>query len=691
MKDHLKKVLILFPILIVISVYYRWFFLPDIIGGDWLYLFKESLENYYFLVPSWNTWQGNGLGGTNPIYFLQSFEYLTVFIATFLHIPWPIIYKFFWFGFFIFSSVSSSMYLLSVVLPKTTLWQRLIAAMIFISNTYVLMLVGGGQMGVALAYSVAPLVLARFIKVIDHIIDSNKNFQFSIFNFQLALLAGLTLSLQALFDPRIAYTIMIAVTIYLLFKVRKNILNILLLIFHTFIIPGLITLLLHIFWILPLIVFSQNTCERFCEAYTGVGIVRFLSFSTFSQGLSLLHPNWPENIFGKVGFMKPEFILIPVLAFFSLLFLSNSAMKQFHNRVILFFALLGIVGAFLAKGANPPFGDFYLWLFENIPGFEMFRDPTKFYLLVALSYSVLIPFSIYSIYKWLSSKCKVQSAKLQFKIQNYSLSLILIFFIIHWVVLIHPAIFGQLGGTLKKHEVPKEYVMLKDFLHKQPEFFRTLWVPRQQRFTFLSNIHPSVEAGALFNATSSAQAIRGIKEKGYQYFSELAVKYVIVPYDSLGEFFLTDRKYDKIIPEKISKSLENVPWLKKINGFGNITIFEVLLPKNHFWLEKSGKISYKMVSPTQYIVNVSTIHGQKLTFSEKYNPSWVAKVGDKAIKSKKTLNNLNSFALEKGGYDLEVIFLQDKAYGYGRAISLVAFLGVLFFIFKYRKSSSLSN
>ncbi len=677
MKNKLNIFSILFFGFIFISVFHKWFFQGEIIGGDWPYLFKESLNNYHFLVPSWNVWQGNGLGGTNPIYFLQSFENITIFFANFLNIPWSIIYKIFWFGFFIFLSVASSTYFINAILGKLMLWQKLLGAIVFTTNTYILMLVDGGQMGIALAYSIAPLVLAKFIKLVDHINSSNKNFQ-------LALLAGLTLSLQVLFDPRIAYVSMIVVAIYAALKIKSNISNIFYLAFYVFVIPGIIVVLLHIFWILPLLSFSQDLYQRFADSDNSLGMVKFLSFSDFSQSLSLLHPNWSENIFGKVGFMKPEFILIPVIAYSSLLF-------KFKGKVI-FFALIGLLGAFLAKGANPPFGELYLWSFENVPGFGMFRDSSKFYLLIALSYSVLIPFGIYSICEWFNSKLKSQNSKLQFKIQNYLPIILFLLLIIYWAFLIRPAVLGQLNGTFKKHEVSKEYIDLKDFLYKQPEFFRTLWVPRQQRFTFFSNVHPSVEAGPLFNATSSAEVIRELrKTDANEYLSYLSVKYIIVPYDSLGEFFLTDRKYDKTIPEKIYKNLETIPWLKKIDGFGDIVIFEVPSPKDHFWLEKSGKIFYKMISPTQYTVNASAIHDQKLIFSEQYNPSWVAKIGDKEIKSEKTPENLNSFALKKGDYGLEVIFLQDKAYNYGRAISFVTFLIVLFFIFKYRKHSSLSN
>ena len=67
------------------------------------------------------------------------------------------------------------------------------------------------------------------------------------------------------------------------------------------------------------------------------------------------------------------------------------------KKQIRFFLILSLLGVFLAKGSNEPFGQIYIWLFEHIPGFVMFRDPTKWYMLIAVSYSVLIPYSIYKI------------------------------------------------------------------------------------------------------------------------------------------------------------------------------------------------------------------------------------------------------------------------------------------------------
>lgn len=689
-------------ILILGSVYYRWFTLNPIIGGDWPYFFNETLKEFPLLFPSWNTWLGNGWGGTNSIYFLQMFQDFTVLFTTFLKIPWVVVYKVLWFGGFITFSVFSSVYLSKSVLHTREVWVHLISPLIFATNTYVLMLVDGGQMGIALAYSVSPLALGVFIKLTNLISSSKFNSKFKVQNSKFSIIAGLVLALQVIFDPRIAYITMIGVALYFSFNVTKNMVKNLHLTLFVFVIPAAFAVLLHATWILPLLITRQNVASELGDAYSSLGIVKFLSFSSFSQTLSLLQPNWPENIFGKVGFMKSEFLAIPILAYSSLLFIKNSKLsprgeagktqnfnnnltiKQFNNKAILFFAFLGIIGAFLAKGANPPFGEVYLWLFDHVSGFVFFRDSTKFYLFTTLSYSVLIPYSFWAISNKASSIGKhVHIIKF----------LLFTSFVLFWLFTIRQAVTGQLNGTFQHHEVPNEYFKLKNFLSDQPDFFRTFWIPREQRFTYYSTAHPSLEATHLFNATTSTKMISMLKKPETQkYFEELNVKYVIVPYDSLGEIFQKDRKYDEAGYKNIITELKGITWLKKIDGFGKIAVFQTPYYNDHIYLSGNGKITSGMSTPYRYLVTVSIDKPQKLIFSEKYNPDWVIKDGKNTVHSQKTSTGFNSFALnKKGTYSFEIYFSQEDYYFYGRIISIVTILLVAYLIFILPRSFSLRN
>src|SRR3989344_5497997 len=378
-----KKLVDLLFLLLILYVFKTWFLLNPLSSGDWSFNFRQTLKSFTIFPYTWS-WTGfvTGLGG-NTSFFLGLSTYFSStanILSNFFNIPWVLIEKFVWFWPFLMISVFSSHFLFKKLFSEKF---ALLSPSIFLFNTYILMIVGGGQMGIAIAYSIVPLVLYSFIKL-------NRNIKLKY-----SLLFGVLFGILVMFDLRIAYIMLFALVIYFLFNIKqliigKDLKEIVINISYIFIIPFAVSSFLHAFWILPLLVFHQNPVQSFGTVYTSVEAVKFFSFAKFEDAISLLHPNWPENIFGKVGFMKPEFLILPILAYSSLLFVSikHKTENRKQRTYILFFAFLGLLGAFLAKGANEPFGGVYLWLFQNIPGFVMFRDPTKWYALIAVSYSI---------------------------------------------------------------------------------------------------------------------------------------------------------------------------------------------------------------------------------------------------------------------------------------------------------------
>ncbi|NCU42685.1 MAG: hypothetical protein EOM19_08355 [Candidatus Moranbacteria bacterium] len=67
------------------------------------------------------------------------------------------------------------------------------------------------------------------------------------------------------------------------------------------------------------------------------------------------------------------------------------------REYILFFALVALVGMLLGKQVSEPFPTLYNWLYETFPGFNAFREASKFYVLIALGYAV----GIASLVDWL--------------------------------------------------------------------------------------------------------------------------------------------------------------------------------------------------------------------------------------------------------------------------------------------------
>lgn len=510
---------------IIVKVFFSWLSFTDTLSsGDWPYLFLENIKEFSFVPQPEFLWLA-------PYYQIP-----TKIFVEYLNVPWEIFERLFWFWPFVLLCIISSYYL-------TKSW---VGVLVYTANTYILMVVGGGQMGVALAYALAPLVLKSFINVIDRTVSRYQNIKYQISNIKNSLVTGVYLAILTMFDPRIGYATMLAVFLYFLFHFRLKA------IVAVFLIPVALATVLNLYWIVSMI---RNGVPIESAGFASVAGFRYLSFTDFSNAFGLLHPNWPENIFGKVSFMKPEFLLLPIVAFASLLFVKRS------DKRILFFALLALVGAFLAKGAREPFGIVNELLFQYIPGMSMFRDATKFYILIALSYAVLIPYSL---------------VKISALNKNYGKYIVYGLFFVLFLFSIRQAFLGELGGTFKSREVPKEYIMLKDYILREPAFFTTFWIPSQQRFGLSSKNHPAINAQAYFDASS----VKEIQDKftnndSPQFLRDAAVGFVIVPYDSEGELFVTDRRYDETLYMETIQTLEGIPWLIRRSDFGKLAVFEV--------------------------------------------------------------------------------------------------------------------
>lgn len=474
---------------------------------------------------------------------------------------------------------------------------------------------------------------------------------------------------MVLFDPRLAYILVMAVLIYwfiaVLFEKKVS-----LRLAYFFSIPFLIMLLLHSFWLLPLIVFRVNPITNLGAAYSSLASVKYFSFADFSHALTLLHPNWPDNIFGMVYFLRPEFLVIPTLAFLSLLFITKKNTKQ--NVVILSFALYGLSGAFLAKGANDPGGSLYLWLFSHLPGFNVFRDPAKFYLLTALSYSILIPLTLNFVLRFFSNNIRFRT-------------IVILFFILFWLFSVRQAVFGELKGTFAVHTVPADYNKLKKFIN-QPEYFRTFWIPNTQRYGLNNYLHPALDAATALNTGSASAILNWVNSAyGIEELTRWSVKYVILPFDSQGEIFLDDRKYSEKVRSFYQTSLDTNTYLKKISIPGideKLTIYEVSNPRDHLRLDGNNpgaKMSWLMHFPTDYTVIISGLTKSAiLVFSESYDPNWQIEINGKVIRSSATTDRLNSFRLSpdsNGIFKME--YTPQKYEQLGMIISLTSVILII--------------
>ena len=620
-----------------IFLFYRFFISAvPFVAHDFPLLFSQSRDFSPFWVISWDYMGGGAIGASAfKTMWIDLYANFVYFVSNSANIPWWLSQRIFWLVPFVLISVFSS-YKLSGLFIRSPIYKTS-AAIIYTFNSYILLIVGGGQFGIAFSYALSPLVLYGLLKLFE---KSNLNTLFIS-----SLLSGLLIA----FDPRISFLTFGIAALWYLFLIRDFSFTKLKYIFLNFIIAGF----LNSYWVLPgLLSIINSSVSGGVSNYFSVPGVKFLSFATFENSMSFLHPNWPENIFGKIYFQKPEFLLIPILAFGSLLFKVK--------KELLFFAGIGLAGIFLGKGANEPFGQVYLFLFQNVPGFNLFRDPTKFYILIALSYSLLIPFFL---------------EQLNTKFKKYR-HLIIFLFIIYFLFLLKPAWSGELTGIFKPKEIPNEYLKLTQFLKDDKNFSRTLWIPKRQKYGFFEPAHPAADSEVLF----AKRQLASISEKE---FSDLSIKYLIVPTDPEGEIFLKDRKYDEKQRERTIRRVEQLN-LSQLVGFDNLSIYQAKNPKGHFWSPSTSlRVNYRFINPTEYEVSIENAEkGDVLVFSEGFDPNWkiqvLASQGETLQGYSQKFGNLNSFVLPKSGnYELKVSYKVQKWVNVGLVISGLTLLGLI--------------
>ncbi len=638
---------------------------------DLPFFFNEQLQNFYYYPYVWDSTRGNGFGeDISGVLWLRTFIYSTAgFLHNSLGLDWFWITIVYYSLFVLFSGIS--IYFFVRTLFGKNWYTFFISLLIYISNTYILMIIHGGQVGVMLAYSLTPLVLGLSIKLLQN----------NRFNIKLSLITGFFLALQAFLDVRLAYMSFVFVCfLFLVFSYihvsRKSFLQFFSSRVLHLVICAVTVFLLHSFWILPSVFSLQDTFE----SGKGDVSVDFLSFAELENSISLLHPNWPENIFGKVYFMRPEFLILPLLAFSSLLFnknpkseyrnpkqiqnsntkiKNNLTMEQFNNRTIIFFAFLGLFGAFLAKGTNEPFGSFYLWLYNFIPGFSLFRDPTKWYVLVAIAYAYLIPFTIQKRGVLLSG-----------------------LFVLFWGYLLFP-IFQHAQTGVFPRVVPDEYIELKDELIQDAQFSRVLWIPTVSRYSYSSATHPAVSFEEFFKASSASAVIKSLKRDSLTDILETnSIGYIVIPVDEQHEIPLKEKGYTQKKSKELKSILSSKKTLKEMYKYQGLSVFKVAEQKDLFWCIGKCRIQlYRRINPTQYEITLENVHiGDKLVFSQANNKHWILEADKQSEPD--AYNSLMTFQLSKSGtYSVRLVYQKQQLADMGLVVSGVTLVSLPFLFF----------
>ena len=346
-------------------------------------------------------------------------------------------------------------------------YAKLVGTFLYTFNTYFLLLMDGGQVGVALGYGLSPLVFLFLLKTLEK------------FTFRNFLASFVFFWLLTNIEVRFAAIILIAFLVYSFLgrfsDKRKKFIKKLL-----FIIPILFfSLAINSFWLYPLILTKVSMPSFFAE----------LGVTNLSHSLTLFQPHWFINEFGNVSGPSIYFYLIPIL-----ILLPNLLVK---DKKISALSLAFLIFAFLAKGVSEPLGVFYRVLLQ-LPFGELLRDSTKFFLPLMLFVSILI---------------SISSEKLVEKFKKMSI-IVPLAFSLFLLLLIVPAMTGKLSGLFASEPTDiKVYNDINKVVASQPSPYRFLFFP--ERPAYISETYPGeiLNANQLYKVRPFTTLIEGSYDK----------------------------------------------------------------------------------------------------------------------------------------------------------------------------------
>lgn len=531
-------------ILLLFFVFWIWWIPGLRVANDFSLVSNDWLKLQFDIPRAWNERGAEGLGEYG-VFILWSYPINFIFgVSANLGLNFEVWERILVLLFIFLGSISIWKLLSTYRLSDKS---KLIGSLFYLINTYSILLIDGGQLSIALSYGLFPLAYLLISEAVHS-------------GMRKKIIAGLVISILSFFDIRFLYILFLLLIFRALFDIlegQKNRLKILWRWIITGFAAGLVVLVLNSFWLIAIL--KTPIDKGILSSFTKI------SANLFSIGhpILVISPHWYKNVFGWISQLKSEFILLPIL-----ILLAPILRRKDKNT--LFWLLVAIFSIFLAKGGSEPLPQIYPWLHANIPGFYLFRDSTKFFFLLILSYSVLIAFTSEVILKRLPKKLAV---------------IYLIAVIGYFLYLIRPVFLGQMTGTFSVQPAENDFRLLSNILKEDKEFGRVFWIPTTAPLSYSDLNHPIVEAARVFNRLPFVYGVKGsyetynfLREAPYmgEIFDVAGISYIAYPQFDLRRSYLSPddvRYYYSFLNQLI-----NLPWVE-----GKIAQSKVplLKTKNH--------------------------------------------------------------------------------------------------------------
>lgn len=502
----------------------------------------------------------------------------------------------------------------------------------------------------------------------------------------------------------------------------------------------LLWLATNLWWVLPNFLTGTLLIEKEMDLQGYIGSIEGVSRAqpnTFTlRGMSPFYffneKAW-GGIYGSVFFILMSWIDI-LVAFYGVL-------KGWKKHIwIRYFAIVALVGLFLAKGTNFPFGKlFYSLSFSLFPPSRLYRNPhEKLGLLVTFGYTLLYGYGVLALYAKIK---KVKSTTFAWIFILITLTLSLIIY--EWPMWLGKTINISLNKPAYI-KIPDDYNQINDYFNQDKTGFRVLALPLMGHGIFQEWGNYSYNGGELsrdlfkvdvlgrsvdlipYSPLFDSLSLSTDKEWFTQMLLILDVKYVFVRDDI--DFVNLKLPDPKVINDNLKKQAGLLP----VSSFGRLTLYKVnnwkdkkhiyvagnsffynnfqdifnQLSKwkiNSVFIKKEGesivnniafqqdggpKIDYIKLNPQEYKVTVTDATGPfVLVLSETFHPEWKALVGGNEFSHFEVNGYANGFLIEKkGDYVLDVVFnaksYVDQGIKAGKLLLLLSLFPLVFLMLK---------
>ena len=195
--------------------------------------------------------------------------------------------------------------------------------------------------------------------------------------------------------------------------------------------------------------------------------------------------NWAFRSIGDIPYAhlyyEPIFLvltfIVPIIALSALYFAPR-------DKNVISFALLGLIGVFLSKGTNPPFGGIFGFFFDHVPGFVLYREPyARFTEIQVFAFSTLFGLAIPKFSARLSALSNLRSygpVKVFRKFWPLAVifSILITAFPLFTGQIVQDESWGRKSYESLRVKVPEYWMELKEWLKEDDPQARILLLPK---------------------------------------------------------------------------------------------------------------------------------------------------------------------------------------------------------------------